>query len=69
MDRDECEYCVLETMLMLDIQFVGKAKHTAWLELKGTSPEDAEKEYLKFGPELLKKYAPEEYAALYPEGA
>ncbi|TGZ81504.1 acyl-CoA binding protein [Ascodesmis nigricans] len=52
------------------LDFVGQAKHNAWLELKGTAPESAEAEYLQFGFDLLAKYRPEaaeEFAAQYKE--
>jgi len=34
----------------------GKYKWKAWDQLKGTSQEDAEKQYIKFADELLAKY-------------
>ncbi len=34
----------------------GKYKWKAWDQLKGTSQEDAEQQYIKFADELLAKY-------------
>lgn len=36
--------------------FKGKYKWKAWTELKGTSQEDAEAQYIKLADELLAKY-------------